>query len=143
MITFSQLYKNIVQNGGRVYMYDIGFAEGATIAKNAAGPYGVFLDFSLAKSARSLKACLAHESGHCATGALHALTSPFELVEKNEYKANRWAFNEYLPYKKIKAALCLGYTEPWQLAEYFDLPEDFIKKALTYYTQNRGLSFNN
>ena len=35
-----------------------------------------------------------------------------------------------------------GYTETWQLADYFDLDEDYIKKALHYWTECRGVDFN-
>ncbi len=30
----------------------------------------------------------------------------------------------------------------WPLADYFDLDEDYIKKALHYWTECRGVDFN-
>ena len=35
-----------------------------------------------------------------------------------------------------------GLTEPWQLAEWFDVPQSFIERALSYYHEARGLRFS-
>ena len=42
----------------------------------------------------------------------------------------------------FREAFALGYTEPWQLAEYFELPERDVQKALTYWKDRRGVDFN-
>ena len=55
------------------------------------------------------------------------------MVAKHEYKANRWAIERYVPFDDLQTAFAHGYTERWQLAEYFDLPESFISKVLDYY----------
>lgn len=34
-----------------------------------------------------------------------------------------------------------GYREVWELAEYFEVPEDLIRQAIEYYTGPCGLSF--
>ena len=78
--------------------------------------YAVVLNFKRLHTVRQMRTAMLHESGHLHTGALHKVDSPFQLVA--------------------------GYTEPWQLAEYFDLDEDYIKKALHYWTQCRGVDFN-
>ena len=115
-------------------------AEGATMRIRA--KYGIFLDFSQIKSTRLLKGVCCHELGHAATGALHKVDSPYETVERSEYRANRWAAQQYLTEEDFREAFSAGYTELWQLAEYFDLPEEVIKKALTYWTESRGVDFN-
>ena len=113
---------------------------GATIRYQ--GNYAIFLDFSKIRSTRLLKGICYHETGHSATGALHKISSPFELVERSEYRANRWAAEHFLPVEDFRDAFAAGYTELWQLAEYFDLPEQDIKNALTYWTERRGINFN-
>ena len=113
---------------------------GATIRDQ--GFYAVFLDFSKIRSTRLLRGVCCHELGHIATGALHKVDSPYELVERSEYRANRWAAEQYLPAEEFREAFSLGYTEPWQLAEYFDLPEADIRKALQYWTECKGIDFN-
>ena len=80
--------------------------------------------------------------GHVATGALHKVDSPYETVERSEYRANRWGFENYLKVEEFKEAFAAGYTELWQLSDYFDLPEETIRKALSYWTEQRGINFN-
>jgi len=105
------------------------------------GCYAVFLDFSKIRSTRLLRGIFCHELGHLATGALHKVDSPYELVGRSEYRANRWAAQHYLKEADFREAFAAGYTEVWQLAEYFDLPEADIQKALTYWVDRRGIDF--
>lgn len=102
--------------------------------------YGIFLDFTKIRSTRLLRSICRHELGHVATGALHKVDSPFELVERSEYRANRWAAEHYLTWESFQEAFALGYTEPWQLAEYFDLPEQDIVWAQQFWTQAKGVT---
>ena len=104
--------------------------------------FAVFLDFSKIRSTRLLRGVCCHELGHAATGALHKVDSPYELVERSEYRANRWTAEHYLTEESFRKAFQEGYTELWQLAEYFDIPEQDIQKALTYWTASRGVDFN-
>lgn len=103
--------------------------------------YAVFLDFDKIKSTRLLRGVCFHELGHTATGALHKVASPYELVERSEYRAVRWTAQQYLTAEAFCEAFAAGYRELWQLAEYFDLPEQDIKKALTYWIERRGITF--
>lgn len=114
---------------------------GATVRDQ--GYLAVFLDFSKIRSTRLLRGVCYHELGHAATGALHKVDSPYELVERSEYRANRWAAENYLTEADFKAAFQDGCTELWQLSEYFDLPERDIQKALNYWTECKGVDFNN
>lgn len=114
--------------------------EGATVRDQEW--YAIFLDFTRIHSMKLLRGVCLHELGHAATGALHKIDSPFELVERSEYRANRWGAEHFLTEGAFREAFAAGYTEVWQLAEYFDLPEDDIKKALSYWTGCRGIDFN-
>lgn len=104
--------------------------------------YAVFLDFTQIQSTRLLRGVCYHELGHIATGALHKVDSPFELVERSEYRAKRWSAQHYLTVADFRSAFAEGYTELWQLSEYFDLPEGDIQSALTYWTECKGINFN-
>ena len=84
--------------------------------------YGVFLDFSQIPTLRQLRGICYHELGHTATGALHKVDSPYELVERSEYRANRWSAEHFLTKEDFQDAFSHGLTELWQLGEYFDLP---------------------
>ena len=83
-----------------------------------------------------------HELGHLATGALHKVDSPYELVERSESRAVSWSAQTFLTEEHFRQAFRQGYTEPWQLAEYFDLPEADVRAALAYWTQRKGIDFN-
>lgn len=104
--------------------------------------YAIFLDFTKIRSMQLLRGVCLHELGHAATGALHKVDSPFELVERSEYRANRWSAENFLTEEAFREAFAAGYTELWQLSEYFDLPEDDIQKAFSYWTHSRGIDFS-
>lgn len=135
----SALYCDAQELDARIYPYNIGFAGAATI--EVAGRYGIFVDFDQLGDLRQFKAALAHELGHCATGCTHRVSSPYDLVCRHEYKADRWAVQRYLPFEELQKAVQGGCTEPWQLAEYFQLSEETVRRALNYYLQVRGLRF--
>lgn len=104
--------------------------------------YAVGLNITRMDTIRSMRTAMVHETGHLHTGALHKVSSPFQIVVQAEYKADADSFRRYLPVSEIADAMQKGYTEPWQLAEYFDLDEDYIKKALHYWTECREVDFN-
>lgn len=137
MIDLSQLYEDLRAQSISLYLREIGFCEAATIEYR--GKYAVFLDPVCFSSLRRMKAVLAHEIGHCATGCTHRVSSPLDLIERHEYKANRWAIERCIPYEELREAMRNGVREPWQLAEYFDLPEEFVRRAISYYTGPRAL----
>ena len=140
MFELSDFYGYCQKNQIDVIPY-CGFPQpGATIRDRE--QYAIFLDFTKIRSTRLLKGICYHELGHAATGALHKVNSPYELVERSEYRANRWSAEHYLPAKELREAFQNGFTEPWQLAEYFDLPQQDIEKALHYWTVCRGIDFN-
>ena len=140
MFELSQFYEYCRKNKVDVIPY-MGIPHpGATIRDG--NQYGVFLDFTQIKSTRLLRGVCCHEMAHVATGALHKVSSPYELVERSEYRANRWAAQHHLTVKDFRDAFRSGYTQLWQLAEYFDLPEQDVKNALTYWAERRGIDFN-
>lgn len=125
------MYADLEQQNIKLFTHDIGFVDAATIEMN--GEFGIFLDLACFETLKTYREALAHELGHCATGCTHKVSSPCDLIEKHEYKANRWAIENYIPFDELRNAIKQGYTERWQLAEYFDFPESFVEKALDYY----------
>ena len=139
MFELSDFYEYCKKNQVDVIPYRGCPQPGATIREN--GEYAVFLDFSKIQSTRLLRGVCCHELGHVATGALHKVDSPFELVERSEYRAARWVAENYLTEEAFRAAFAEGYTESWQLAEYFDLPQSCIDTALTYWKERKNIAF--
>lgn len=80
-----------------------------------------------------LKVILAHELGHCKTGSFYNRYSKFDLVCQHEYRADRQAVLDLVPYEDLMEALQDGITEVWELAERFDVTEDFIRTVFKHY----------
>ena len=139
MFEISDFYNYCKRNQVDVIPYDGCPKPGATIRDQ--GYYAVFLDFTQIKSTRLLRGVCYHELGHVATGALHKVDSPYELAERSEYRAVRWAAESYLTEAAFREAFDAGFTELWQLEEYFDLPQADILAALHYWTDSRGIDF--
>lgn len=140
MFDLANFYQFCENNDVDIIPYFNAPSEGTTIRDE--DYYAIFLDIAKLTSIKVFNGVCLHEVGHVATGALHKVDSPYETVERSEYRANRWGFENYLKVEEFKEAFAAGYTELWQLADYFDLPEDTIKKALTYWTEQRGIDFN-
>lgn len=94
----------------------------------------ILMDRSLAKSARREKVHLAHEMGHSETGSFYNPYSPFDVRKKHENHADKWAIQELIPEEDLQRAVEHGHCEIWDLADYFDVTEDFMRKALCWYT---------
>lgn len=75
----------------------------------------------------------AHELGHCETGAFYNRYSKHNVISKLEYKADKWAVQELVPYDELREAFEKGYTEKWQLAELFGVTEQLIERAVYIY----------
>lgn len=140
MFEISDFYHYCQENAIDVIPYTGCPQPGATIRDHS--HYAVFLDFSKIKSTRLLRGICCHELGHAATGALHKIASPYELVERSEHRANRWTAETFFTKEALQEAFAQGYTEPWQLSEYFDIPEAQVQTILHYWTGCRGIDFN-
>lgn len=140
MFELSDFYDFCKENDVDVIPYDGCPQPAATIRDD--GFYGIFLDFTQIRSTRLLKGICCHEMGHAATGAVHKVDSPFELAARSEHRANRWSAQHFMTEEAFREAFADGYTELWQLAEYFDLPERDIGQALHYWTECQGVDFN-
>lgn len=76
---------------------------------------------------------LAHEMGHCMTGSFYNRWSTLDLRRKHERRAEIWAIKKVLPEEDLYNMFRKGISEPWELAEELQLPEDFVRKAIAYY----------
>ena len=102
--------------------------------------YGIFLNYKNFKNSLQEFKVLAHEYGHCKTGATHKVNSPYQLIEQHEYRANRAAVHEFLPFEKLINCMKSGNVEVWQIAETLDMPDDFIELAIDVYKREGKLN---
>ncbi len=141
MIKLETIYSDFKQNNYDIFYDNIGFASAVTISLNKSD-YGIFIDKSYETKERELKEILMHEYGHCKTGTLYKFDTDKLTIERCERCADRTAIERYLPYEELCDAMKNGYREVYELAEHFEITEDFIKKALFHYTNNKGLFFD-
>lgn len=85
------------------------------------------------ESTQQEKIVLAHELGHCMTGSFYNEYSKYDIRKRHENKADKWSITHLVPEPELNEAVSAGFTEPWQLAEYFDVPEDYIRRACHWY----------
>ena len=79
------------------------------------------------------KVHLAHEVGHCETGSFYNRNATCDIRQKHENRADKWAIKKLIPEDELEQAVENGFTELWELAEYFEVTEDFMKKAMCLY----------
>lgn len=115
-----------------VYSFDLPQTHSLSLMNND-GSCAVAIDPFGLNSTKEEKIRLAHELGHCVTGSFYNRYSDFDIKAKSEYRADKWAIKKLIPKDELQAAFEQGYTEPWDLAEYFNVTEEFIIKAVNYY----------
>lgn len=76
-----------------------------------------------------------HEDGHFISGAFYTPYSEWQIREQAEYKANKQAILKYIPKAKIKDCVDEGRGELWELAEHFNVTEEFMLKAILFYKE--------
>ena len=76
---------------------------------------------------------LAHELGHCKTGSFYNQYSSQDIRNKHENRADKWAITTLITKEELEEAVRQGNTEVWSLAEYFDVPEDFMRMVICWY----------
>ena len=132
----TDLYVQAERLGHTVYYYP--FRRTACVA--VAGPEGCYIgiDPRQLRSRADERVKLAHELGHCETGAVYGRNC--ENRSRQEERANRWAIERLLPLSQIRKAVRLGDRTVSELAERFCVTEEFVEEALRYYRDARGLT---
>lgn len=94
------------------------------------------LDKSLRTSPPLLRCVLAEELGHYFTSYGPQVAHEFcnysarTAISKMEYKALYWAANYLIPENDLLDVVCSGLYEPWEIAEHFNVTEEFAKLRL-------------
>ena len=127
-----ELYQLADEEHIPVYSFDLPQTHSLSLMNND-GSCAVAIDPFGLNSTKDETIRLAHELGHCITGSFYNRYSDFDIKEKSEYKANKLAIKKLIPKDELQAAFKQGYTEPWTLAEYFNVTEEFVIMAVNYY----------
>lgn len=129
-MTLDELYERAQQQGIEIDNFAMREIVSVSFPEN-----WIAIDTRKIKTRAEEKVVLAHEIGHCETGSFYNIHSPFDLRERHEYKANKRSYQILIPYAELKAAVKKGLTEIWELAEYFDVPCEYMQKAAEYWRQ--------
>lgn len=100
--------------------------------------FGIAMDPSKLRGRADERVKLCHEMGHCVTGSFYNRYAKLDVRQRHENHADRWAIGQLIPKAELEDALRRGITEIWELAEYFVVTEEYVKKAMLLY----GLSEN-
>ena len=76
---------------------------------------------------------LSHELGHCITGSFYNIHAAIDNRQRHENRADKWAIKRLISQDDLDNAVANGLTEIWELAEFFGVTEEFMKKAVCYY----------
>ena len=76
---------------------------------------------------------LAEEIGHYETSVGDILDQGDANNRRQENVARTWAYKKILPLENILFAAQDGHKELWDMAEYLDVDEEFLRDALKYY----------
>lgn len=87
----------------------------------------------------AVKACtLAEEIGHYYTTAGNILDQNKIENRKQERRARGWAYELQVPIDALLEAYWAGIGSRYELAEFLDVPENFLQDALEYYKEKYG-----
>lgn len=99
------------------------------------GAMFIGIDDSVMQSRAEERVHLAHELGHCVTGAMYNIRCPIMPRQRYERIADAYAIKKLVDEDELRRVIDEreGDISVWELSEWFDVTEDFMRKALTFY----------
>lgn len=128
-----KLYKLAESGGIRVDFCSLPHTRAFCI--NLSGKKFIAVDKSVAAESSEERVILAHELGHLKTDALYSPDAPEIYRKRFERKADGWAINRLIPLSSLRSAIKNGNESVSALADYFSVTEEFMQKAIKYYTE--------
>lgn len=127
------LYRIAEENNIAVDCFELKKREALSVMDNDGARY-IAIDPLKLTSTLDEKMKLGHELGHCMTGSFYNKYAACDIRRKHENHADKWAINEFVSEQELDDAIAVGHTEMWDLAEYFGVSEDFMRKTVCWYT---------
>lgn len=90
-------------------------------------------------STREKHCVLAEELGHYHTTQGNITDQSFLSNRKQEKQARSWAYKKVVPLSKIIEAYEFGTSNSYEMAEYLEVTETFLQKALDRYKEEYGI----
>ena len=131
-MTLNDLYCECEKNHIEVYPFKM-----QSGLKGIALPSGnIGLDLDRISNTIEEKEILAHEECHILGGFFYNIYSDICVKEQQEYRATVATIKKLVPKNELEEAINCGLTEHWELADYFDVSNKFMKSALKYYKEH-------
>lgn len=132
MIDLISLYDYAEEEGIEVYWFSLACAESLSYC-DSEGTCFIAMDPWRLPTISDETSKLAHELGHCYTGSFYNRYATCDVRQKHENRADKWAVTHLISKDELDKALSEGHTEIWDLAERFNVTEDFMRKAVCWY----------
>lgn len=97
------------------------------------GRYAIGIDSELREGSPEHRTHLGHEVGHASTGSLYNIYAPLDVRGKHENQADKWTLEHMIPEEELLEQIRQGRGQIWELAEFFGVTEEYIKKAMCWY----------
>lgn len=134
MTNLIDLYQFAELKGHAVYWYSCKDSRIISMSvMDTDGDCAIALDPYKISTTTEEKRVLAHELGHCETGSFYNQYAACDIRQKHENRADKWAIHHLIPKDDLQKAFSAGYTTIWELAEYFDVTEEFMEKVICLY----------
>ena len=113
--------------------------ENPALCLELGGKGFIALDKGLVGRSFAERVALAHELGHLLAGALYKPGEDNASVLKHEQAAQKWAIKILVPLEELIKALKEGNENLSLLAERFEVTEEFMQKALAFYSKSSAV----
>ena len=127
-----QLYDLAKQENIPVYRFSLP-ETGSMSVMTEDGRCCIGMDPSLGDGDAAERVHFGHELGHCITGSFYNIHAAVDCRQRHENRADKWAIQALIPVEELDDAIARGCTEVWELAERFQVTEDFIRKTVCWY----------
>lgn len=131
--TTTDFYRLAAEAGVPVVHFPLPETRSMSIASGSKGVIG--LDNQHSMTAGEEQACIGHELGHCLYGGFYTRSTPYDVAERHEVRADRWYIHRAIPRKTLFRLLGEGY-DAWEIAEQMNTTEEYVRRAYYYYKEN-------
>lgn len=122
-----------------IKVMDFPLPENTAVTLNMGEDSFVGVDPAVFGSKCREKVVLAHELGHIETDSVYSFKSEKNLRNSKEQKAEKWAIERLIPKEELFSQIKkIGYTDVPTLAVHFEVTEEFMDKAIKYYSKQNN-----
>lgn len=116
----------------RIEVINYPLPETASMSIDVGNGY-IGMDYTRLETEADERVHLAHELGHCTTGAFYNRYARLDIRQRHENRADKWAIRRLISQEALDDAVADGHIELWDLPDFFGVTEEFMKKTICLY----------